>query len=96
MTTRQSFDTTVPMNTIAEKGRNNEGAVVKKKISAKDFISIRKKPLYKGQLSYIKDILLADNPEISADIVSERLDVPTETAKLLLNDCKTHFKDNED
>ena len=96
MTTRHSLETTAPLNSIAEEGKNIVGDIKKKSFSAKDFVSIRKNPLYKGQLSYIRDILLADNPNITADTVSERLDVPTETAKLLLKDCKAHCEDNED
>ena len=48
---------------------------------------IRNNPLYKGQLSYLKEIILSDTPDIDADSLSEKLDVSFMTAQILLRDC---------
>ncbi|MFW9922427.1 MAG: hypothetical protein ACFFDW_03965 [Candidatus Thorarchaeota archaeon] len=50
--------------------------------------SIRNNPLYKGQLSYLKEIILVDCPNIDPDSLSEKLDIPISTAILLLKDCQ--------
>lgn len=47
---------------------------------------IRNNPLYKGQLSYVKEIILSDTPDIDADLLSEKLDVSFMIAQTLLND----------
>ena len=54
---------------------NNEGNI------------IRKNPRYKGQLSYLREIILSDCPDIDANLLSEKLDVTFLTAQILLSDC---------
>ena len=49
---------------------------------------IRSNYLYKGQLDYVKEIILEDCPEINAEDLAEKLDVSIKTASLLLLDCK--------
>ena len=48
---------------------------------------IRNTPLYKGQLSYLKEIILADCPDINPDLLAEKLDVSYPVAQILLGDC---------
>lgn len=48
---------------------------------------IRNNPLYKGQLSYLREIILSDCPGIDANLLSEKLDVSFITAQILLSDC---------
>ncbi|NHJ48728.1 MAG: hypothetical protein FK733_13165 [Asgard group archaeon] len=64
-------------------------------LSQKDCSDIRNNPLYKGQLSYIKEILLASMPNLDEDILAERLDISREAAHLLLYDCHNSFEDEE-
>ncbi len=54
---------------------NNEGNI------------IRKNPRYQGQLSYLREIILFDCPDIDANLLSEKLDVTFLTAQILLSDC---------
>ncbi len=54
---------------------NNEGNI------------IRKNPRYQGQLSYLREIILSDCPDIDANLLSEKLDVTFLTAQILLSDC---------
>ncbi len=54
---------------------------------------IRKNPLYKGQLDYLREIILVDFPNIDANQVVEKLDVRLSIAKLLLADCKKSCDD---
>lgn len=96
MTTKQSFEVTTLISSSVDKERNFDGNANKNKFFTKDINRIRKNPLYKGQLSYVKDVLLVDNPDITADAISERLDISTETAKLLLNDCEVYSQNKED
>jgi RNA polymerase-binding transcription factor DksA len=51
-------------------------------------LEIRKKPLYKGRLAYVQDILFDACPELNAELIAERLDVSLPTARLLLLDCQ--------
>lgn len=75
-----SVQTPVPKNTTIAKQVSG--------MSTDECIKIRKNRMYKGQLSYIKNILLKDNPELTDSILSERLDVSKSVAKLLLHDCQ--------
>jgi hypothetical protein len=85
MTTRHSPNTTTPMKITAEDGRRTIGSST----------NIRKNPLYKGQLAYLRDILMAEHPNLDEEIVSERLDVTPTVAKLLIDDCQKSNEDNE-
>ena len=49
---------------------------------------IRSNYLYKGQLDYVKEIIIEDCPEINAEDLAEKLDVSIKTASVLLLDCK--------
>ena len=49
---------------------------------------IRNTPLYKGQLSYLKEIILSDCPDINPDLLAEKLDISYSIAQILLNDCQ--------
>ena len=48
----------------------------------------RNNPLYKGRLSYVKEVILSDCPDINPEDLSEKLDVSISIAKMLLLDCK--------
>ena len=48
----------------------------------------RNDPLYKGRLSYVKEVILCDCPDIDPNDLSEKLDVSINIAKMLLLDCK--------
>jgi len=85
MTTRHSPNTTSPIKIATEDGRRNNGGTT----------NIRKNPLYRGQLAYLRDILMAEHPNLDADIVSERLDVTPTVARLLIDDCQKSCKDTE-
>lgn len=65
-------------------------------LSTKDCSKIRNNPLYKGQLSYLKEILLANTPGIDEKLLAERLDVSHKVAKLLLYDCQFNNEDEEE
>jgi len=56
-------------------------------ISNSEQQKIRNSPLYKGQLSYLKEIILDDCPDINADLLAEKLDINHSTAQILLSDC---------
>ncbi len=56
-------------------------------IITNDRNTVRNNPLYKGQLSYLKEIILSDCPDIDANLLSEKLDVTYMTAQVLLSDC---------
>ena len=68
-----------------EDGRRNNG----------DSINIRSNPLYRGQLAYLRDILMAEHPHLDEEIVSERLDVAPNVAKLLIDDCQKSCEDTK-
>jgi len=78
MPTRHSLNTATQMKITTEDGSRNNG----------DSIHIRRNPLYRGQLSYLRDILMAEYPNLDVEIVSERLDVSPNVAKLLIDDCQ--------
>ncbi len=56
------------------------------KISPEDVLQIKKNPLYKGRVSYVKDILLDYCPDLDPELLSEKLDVNLKTAVLILRD----------
>ena len=85
MTTRHSPNTATQMKITTEDGRRNNG----------DSINIRSNPLYRGQLAYLRDILMAEHPHLDEEIVSERLDVSTNVAKLLIDDCQKSCEDTK-
>ncbi|NHJ32816.1 MAG: hypothetical protein FK732_08130 [Asgard group archaeon] len=85
MTARHSPNTTAPMKIVIEDGRRNNG----------DPIAIRNNPLYRGQLAYLRDILMVEHPNLDEEIVSERLDVSPTVAKLLIDDCQKSCEDTE-
>jgi len=51
------------------------------------YSTIRKSSLYRGQLAYIKEFLLKEDPTIDEATLVERLDISPEIAKLLLADA---------
>lgn len=57
-------------------------------ISPNEVLQIRKNPLYKGRVSYVKDILLDYCPDLDPELLSEKLDVNLKTAVLILQDCQ--------
>ena len=65
-------------------------------LSYDDCSKIRKNRMYKGQLDYIKEVLLAENTNLDDSSLSERLDVSKSVAKLLLHDCLTECSHNEE
>ena len=85
MTTRHSPNTATTLNIATKDGGRNYG----------DSSEIRKNPLYRGQLAYLRDILMAENPNIDEEFVSERLDVSPSIAKLLIDDCQKNCEDTE-
>ena len=85
MTARHSPNTVAPMKIATVNGRRNNG----------DPIEIRNNPLYRGQLAYLRDILMAEHPNLDEEMVSERLDVSTTVAKLLIDDCQKSCEDTE-
>ncbi len=85
MTTRHSPNTTTPIKLSTVDGRRSHGGTT----------DIRKNPLYRGQLAYLRDILMAEHPNLDADIVSERLDVSPTVARLLIDDCQKSCEDTE-
>jgi hypothetical protein len=58
------------------------------KISPDEVKQIKKNPLYKGRVSYVKDILLDYCPDLDPELLSEKLDVNLKTAVLILQDCQ--------
>jgi len=58
------------------------------KISPEDILQIKRNPLYKGRVSYVKDILLDYCPDLDPELLSEKLDVNLKTAVLILRDCQ--------
>jgi hypothetical protein len=89
MTTKHPNDTPTRID------RNNGKASLTMNLSPEDCSEIRKSPIYKGRLSYIKEILLDTIPNIDDEILSERLDIPREVAQLLLFDCNNSCEDEE-
>ena len=86
MTLKQAteFDASTIVLTKSKNKNFNDGNAK----NSSDFIEIRNRPLYRRQLTYIKDILSGEFPNINEEIISERLDVSIEIAKLLLQDSK--------
>lgn len=68
-------------NNITQKHNNSA-------ISNAETKKIRSNYLYKGQLDYVKEIVLTDCPDINATDLAEKLDITLEIANLLLLDCK--------
>lgn len=85
MTTHHSPNTATPMEIATKDERRPNGGST----------NIRKNPLYKGQLAYLRDILMAEHPNLDEEIVSERLDVTPTIAKLLIDDCQKSNEDTE-
>lgn len=85
MTTRHSPNTATQMNITNEDGSRNNG----------DSTNIKSNPLYRGQLAYLRDILMAEHPNLDEEIVSERLDVAPNVAKLLIDDCQKSCEDTK-
>ena len=85
MTSRHSPNTTTPIKIAPEEGRRPNGGTT----------NVRKNPLYKGQLAYLRDILMAEHPNLDEEIVSERLDVSPTVAKLLIDDCQKSCEESE-
>ncbi|NHK30525.1 MAG: hypothetical protein FK730_04195 [Asgard group archaeon] len=90
MTTKHPID--MPSKTNREIGNLD----IMIDLSTKDCSKIRNNPLYKGQLSYLKEILLANTPGIDEKLLAERLDVSHKVAKLLLYDCQFNNEDEEE
>lgn len=85
MTTRHSPNIATQMKITNEDRRRYTG----------DSTNIRSNPLYRGQLAYLRDILMAEHPYLDEEIVSERLDVSTNIAKLLIDDCQKSCEDTK-
>ena len=85
MTTRHSPNTVTQMKITNDDASRNTG----------DSAKIKSNPLYRGQLAYLRDILMAENPNLDEEIVSERLDVSTNIARLLIDDCQKSCEDTK-
>lgn len=90
MTTKHPIDTSSKIN----REIGNVDFMIN--LSKKDCSEIRNNPLYKGQLSYLKEILMASTPGIDEELLAERLDVSHKVAKLLLYDCQIKNEDEEE
>ncbi|HUU78385.1 MAG TPA: hypothetical protein VMX55_08555 [candidate division Zixibacteria bacterium] len=49
---------------------------------------LRNNPLYKSRLSYIKEVILDDCPDINSIDLSDKLDISIDLAEILLLDCQ--------
>ncbi len=85
MTTRHSPNATTQMKITNEDESRNNG----------DSTNIRSNPLYRGQLAYLRDILMAEHPNLDEEIVSEQLDVSTNIARFLIDDCQKSCEDTK-
>ncbi|MBN1330197.1 MAG: hypothetical protein JXA54_12050 [Candidatus Heimdallarchaeota archaeon] len=96
MKTRQSNELTISMNEITNLILKSSTAFIETNLNTdtiddllqKESYLIRKNPLYKGQLDYLKEVILLDFPNIDVNQIVEKLDVRPSVAKLLLTDCK--------
>ncbi|HUT81031.1 MAG TPA: hypothetical protein VMZ29_07495 [Candidatus Bathyarchaeia archaeon] len=103
MKTEQTNDLTIPINEITNLilrsqttfTNNNSKTDFVDELLQKEKYLIRKNPLYKGQLDYLKEVILIDFPNIDVNQVVEKLDVRLSIAKLLLADCKKECDDLE-
>ncbi len=84
MTTNHSFDTDAMREEIIDR---IQSYYPKDFLTKKETNIIRTSSLYKGRLSYVKDILINECSNIDENIVAERLDISKEQALLLLIDC---------
>jgi hypothetical protein len=87
MTVRNPYPTTSEQKEIVVR---QDKKVTKEisEISPNEVLQIRKNPLYKGRVSYVKDILLDYCPDLNPELLSEKLDVNLKTAVLILQDCQ--------
>lgn len=87
MTVRNPYPTTSERKeTVVRQDKKVSGDATK--ISPNEVTQIKKNPLYKGRVSYVKDILLDYCPELDPELLSEKLDVNLKTAVLILQDCQ--------
>ncbi|MHA1123845.1 MAG: hypothetical protein ACTSPC_13705 [Candidatus Heimdallarchaeota archaeon] len=85
MTTQHSPNAATQMKITNEDESRNTG----------ESTNIRSNTLYRGQLAYLRDILMAEHPNLDEEIVSERLDVSTNIAKLLIDECQKSCEDTK-
>jgi len=86
-TTTSANEITKQLKSQASRKSNELRTVIIDELLGKEGFSIRKSPLYKGQLDYLKEVILADFPNINKEQISERLDITHKVAQLLLYDC---------
>ncbi|MEA2069817.1 MAG: hypothetical protein U9O98_00850 [Asgard group archaeon] len=86
---QQTIESTPKKNGMSKvSAENNDPFSYKTKITQEELNKLQKKPLYKGQLAYIREFILPNNQEVTKDLIAKRLDVPLPLAQQLLEDSQ--------